>query len=57
MKTLKITFLLLAVLVLTVSGVRPENANLTDEQPTQKEYTPKDQLALEKKKLKLKSQV
>tara|TARA_R110002072_G_scaffold277031_2_gene438745 strand:+ start:808 stop:1017 length:210 start_codon:yes stop_codon:yes gene_type:complete len=57
MKTLKITLMLLAVLLLTVSGVKSENVNVADDQPTYKEYSPKDQLAIDKRKLKLKSNV
>jgi hypothetical protein len=53
MKTLKITLSLIAVLLLTVSGVKSEDVNVIDEQPTFKEYSPKDLLAVDKKKLKL----
>lgn len=53
MKALKITLLLLAVLMLTVSGVQSSDS-ISDE-PTYKEYSPKDLLAAEKKKLKVRS--
>ncbi|MGS2725397.1 hypothetical protein ACU8DI_02225 [Psychroserpens sp. BH13MA-6] len=55
MKTLKITFLLLAVLLLTVSGQSSDSVVDTDK-PVYKEYHQKDLLALDKKKLKLESQ-
>jgi len=51
MKALKITLLLVAVLLLTVSGVKSKEA--TPEEPTFKQYSPKDLLAIDKKKLKL----
>ena len=51
MKALKITLLLVAVTVFTVSGVKSQDQ--TPEQPTYKEYSPKDLLATEKKKLKV----
>ena len=52
MKTLKITLTLVAVLLLTVSGVKSEDvANNTE--PTYKDYSPKDLLATDKKKLKV----
>ncbi len=54
MKTLKITLSLIAVLLLTVSGVTSEDV-VTNE-PTYKEYSPKDLLATDKKKLKLQGQ-
>ncbi len=52
MKTLKITLALAAVLMLTVSGVKSEDVSNSSE-PTYKEYSPKDLLAIDKKKLKL----
>jgi len=55
MKTLKITLVLVAVLVLTVSGVQSENVNVVDENLTNKKYSPKDLLAIEKKQIKIKS--
>jgi hypothetical protein len=55
MKTLKITLMLVAVLLLTVSGVKSEDVNFTDEHPTYKQYSPNDLLVLDKKKLKLQS--
>ncbi len=51
MKALKITLALVAILVLTVSGVKSQD--VTPEQPTYKEYSPKDLIAAEKKKLKV----
>ena len=56
MKTLKITLSLVAVLLLTVSGVKPADAVVTDEQPTYKEYSTPNLLALGKKNLKLQTQ-
>lgn len=55
MKALKITLLLVAVLLLTVSGVQSDVVT-QHEDPTYKEYTPKQQFAINKKKLKLSSQ-
>ncbi len=55
MKTLKITLMLVAVLLLTVSGVKSEDVNFTDEHPTYKQYSPNDLLVTDKKKLKLQS--
>ena len=55
MKTLKITLMLVAVLLLTVSGVNSEDVNVADEQPTYKEYNNQNLLATTKKKLKLQS--
>ncbi|MFC0603118.1 hypothetical protein [Winogradskyella pulchriflava] len=55
MKTLKITLALVAVLLLTVSGVQSENV-VVDNEPTYKNYSPKDLLAVDKKKLKVESQ-
>ncbi len=54
MKALKITLALVAVLVLTVSGVKTQD--ITPEQPTYKEYSPKDLVAIDKKKLKVGTQ-
>ena len=54
MKALKITFLLLAVIVLTVSVVSKDNA-VQDETNTYKEYTP-NKLVMKRKKAKIKSQ-
>lgn len=51
MKALKITLLLVAIVVLTVSVVSKENA-VQDETNTYKEYTPKN-LVLDKKKRKV----
>lgn len=57
MKTLKITIALVAVLLLTVSGVKSDVVTVANEEnPTCKEYTPKDLLAMDKKKLKLQTQ-
>ena len=53
MKTFKITLSLIAVLLLTVSGVKSEDQNVVDEQPTYKEYSNQNLLATTKKKLKL----
>ena len=55
MKTLKITLALVAIAMLTVSGVQSENV-VVDNEPTFKNYSPKDLLAVDKKKLKLESQ-
>lgn len=54
MKTLKITLALVAVLLLTVSGVKSEDV-VVNEEPTYKEYSPKDLLAADKTKLKIES--
>jgi len=54
MKTLKITFLLLAVVVLTVSVVSKEDA-VQDETTTYKEYTP-NKLVIDRKKSKISTQ-
>ena len=56
MKTFKITLSLIAVLLLTVSGVKSEDQNVVDEQPTYKEYNNQNLLATTKKKLKLQTQ-
>ena len=55
MKTLKITLSLIAVLLLTVSGVKSEEV-ATNNEPTYKEYNNMDLLAIDKKKLKLETQ-
>lgn len=55
MNTLKITFLLLAILLLTVSVVTSEEVVVPDEPSTSIEYSPKDQLTHTKRKRKLKS--
>lgn len=55
MKTLKITLALVAVLLLTVSGVKSETVINKSNEPTLKEYSPKDLLAIDKKKLKIES--
>jgi hypothetical protein len=52
MRVLKITLLLVAVLFLTVSVVQTQQSPSVDE-PTYKEYSPKDLLAIDKKKLKV----
>ena len=52
MKTLKITLTLVAVLLLTVSGVKSEDV-ANNIEPTYKEYSPKDLLAVDKTKLKV----
>ena len=51
MKALKITLLLVAVLLLTVSGVKANGT--AEDQPSYKNYSPKDLLAHDKKKLKV----
>ena len=53
MKALKITLLLVAVLLLTVSGVQSEDAVAQEENTTYKKYPNKNLLAAEKKILKL----
>ena len=55
MKALKITLALVAVVVLTVSVISKNNV-AQDETSTYKEYSPKDQIALDRKKFKLRSQ-
>ena len=57
MHTLKITFLLLAIFVLTVSVVKSEDITVPDEPTISIEYTPKDQLTHNKRKRKIKAQV
>jgi hypothetical protein len=54
MKTFKITLSLVAVLLLTVSGVKSEDV-INNNEPTYKEYNNMDLLAVDKKKLKLES--
>ena len=56
MKTLKITLALVAVLFLTVSGVRSEDVAVNDENPTYKKHAKYDYLAHAKKKLTIDSQ-
>lgn len=56
MKTLKITLSLVVVVLLTVSVVSTDTS-VKDDAPTYKEYTPKDQIVLKRKKFKLESQV
>ncbi|REE27682.1 hypothetical protein DFQ09_101517 [Winogradskyella pacifica] len=56
MKTLKITFALLAVLLLTVSGIQSDIVAVNDEEPTYKEKTSYDLLAHDKTRIKLKTQ-
>lgn len=55
MKTLKITFLLLAVLLLTVSGQSIESVSNSDG-PVYKQQNTQNLLAIDKKKLKLETQ-
>jgi hypothetical protein len=54
MKTLKITLSLIAIAMLTVSSVQTNDV-VADNEPTFKEYTPGDQLAVDKRRLKLKT--
>ncbi|WP_298754411.1 hypothetical protein [uncultured Psychroserpens sp.] len=56
MKTLKITFLLLAVLLLTVSGQSSDSVADNSNEPTFKKYNPKDIVGIDKKKKRLESQ-
>ncbi len=56
MKTLKITLMLVAVLLLTVSGVKSEDVNIADEQATYKTHSNYDLIAHTKNKVKLKTQ-
>ena len=53
MKALQIALVLVAVLVLTVSGVQSNDP--TSQEKTYKEYSPKDLIAHDKKKLKLRN--
>jgi len=55
MKTLKITLLVLAVILLTVSGQSSDSLVETNT-PTFKKYNKQNLLAVDKKKLKLESQ-
>ena len=55
MKTLKITLALVAIAVLTVSGVQSEQI-VADNEPTYKESKSYDLLAHSKKKAKIQSQ-
>ncbi|WP_299128169.1 hypothetical protein [uncultured Winogradskyella sp.] len=55
MKTLKITLALVAIATLTISGVKSDN-DIVDNESTIKTYSPKDFLAVDKKKLKLETQ-
>ncbi|MGJ8548095.1 hypothetical protein [Winogradskyella wichelsiae] len=56
MKTLKITLALLAVLLLTVSVVETKDIAVNTDEATYKEYSPKDMLAIDRKKLKMETQ-
>ncbi|MEO1030355.1 MAG: hypothetical protein AAFX55_03070 [Bacteroidota bacterium] len=56
MKTLKITLALVAIAMLTVSGVQSDKV-VADNDPTYKEYNNKYLLAADKKKLKKQSQM
>lgn len=56
MKTLKITIALIAVLLLTVSGVQPETNNVSNNDPTYKEKASYDLLAHTKKKATVQTQ-
>jgi len=56
MKTLKITLSLIAVLLLTVSGVKSEEVAVNDENPTYKTHSNYDLIAHNKDKVKLKTQ-
>ena len=56
MKTLKITLALVAIAMLTVSGVKSENVVVDNEQPTYKTHTNYDLIAHNKKKGKIKGQ-
>ncbi len=56
MKTLKITLSLIAVLLLTVSGVKSEDVVVNDENPTYKTHSNYDLIAHNKAKVKLKPQ-
>jgi len=52
MKTLKITFLLAAVVLLTISG-KSSDTVVDNNEPTFKEYNKQNLLVIDKKKLKL----
>jgi hypothetical protein len=56
MKTLKITIALVAVLLLTVSGVKSETVAASNDEPTYKEQASYDLLAHTKKKTKVQTQ-
>jgi len=53
MKTLKITLALVAVLLLTVSGVKSETDTVNGDEPTYKEYDNNDLIAHRRGKAKL----
>ena len=55
MKTLKITFALAAVLLLTVSGVQSDNLAVANDEPTYETKSSFDLLATSKKKVKMPS--
>ncbi|MEY8850043.1 hypothetical protein AB9K26_14580 [Psychroserpens sp. XS_ASV72] len=55
MKTLKITFLLLAVLLLTVSG-QSSDTTVTNDEPTYKQYDNNNLFAHKREKAKLETQ-
>jgi hypothetical protein len=56
MKTFKITFMLVAVLLLTVSGLKSEDVAQNNDQPTYKTQNNYDLLAHNKTKIKIKTQ-
>jgi len=56
MKTLKITLSLIAVLLLTVSGMKSEEVAANDENPTYKTHSNYDLIAHNKAKAKIKTQ-
>ena len=55
MKTLKITFALLSVLLLTIYGVQSESVITNNEEPTYETYQNYDLMAHTKEKSKLKT--
>lgn len=55
MKTLKITLALIAILLLTVSGTKPEAVSNNDE-PNYKDYNNNSLVVIDRRKGKLKSQ-
>ena len=55
MKTLKITLALLAVLLLTISGVQSESVIANNDEPTYQTYENYDLMAHTKEKSKLKT--
>jgi hypothetical protein len=57
MKTLKITLALVAVALLTVSGVQSDKVVSNEGEPTYKDYSNKNLVVLDKKKLKKKSNI